>query len=225
MSIKVDSKLHKGRKKGRGAYPWLVPRIMLRKRGMDAISAKLLNESCLRCAALGSGRRSGVGMIWQQFYGMGPRNCAMPRRGFPHFDVTRKVTNCIAAGMSQFQICSGIIGREDIKKVKIGDFAPLPNMVIEDHTTPDNKPVTKPANPKIVEFFRKCAGYQINVRCLSYGQVYREGREECIYALLGLQGDVPELFGLNFPISARGGGGGGTFLTTTFSKCSKECEN
>ena len=109
-----------------------------------------------------------------------------------------KITNRLAVGLSNLKFGSKQFGQEGGKSLFLGDFAPVPNSVLEDHVPTSTKTEANPSPPRSIEMFRLCVGNQTNVWCLLFGQEYRSGREDCLYSLLDLQDETPELFTLNF---------------------------
>ena len=203
VCIRDDPKLHKRKKKGWECIADALSATQITKDGEKEPSAsKLLERTVFAMRGFGQWHIEwGVGCYGASFTEF-IRNIASDHvEDLRLFNVKCRITNRIAIGMSQLKIGSKILGQEDEKNLLLGDFMPVSNSVLEDHMLTDTKAESKPGQPKSMEMFRRCVENQINIWCLLFGAEYREEREECLYALLDLHDEVPELFTLNFLIT------------------------
>ena len=87
------------------------------------------------------------------------------------------------------------------KSLLLGDFALVPNTVMDDHVLTATKTEKRPPQPTNLEGFLNCVCNQINIWCLMFGEQYRNERETCVESLLGLHYATPELFTVGFLVA------------------------
>ena len=96
-----------------------------------------------------------------------------------------KITNRIAVGFSTLKFGAKKLGFEDEKNLLLGDFTQVSNSILEEHILVSATAEKKPGQPKMLEQFRRCAENQINLRCLFFGEQYRDERGLCLKNLFG----------------------------------------
>ena len=198
--LKDDPRLRKRRKSGWGSVAdALAARDGFKEGETDIAHTRLLERTLFALRGFGCFDITwGIGSYGKNFAELIRRIGTDNTEDMRVHHVKCKVANRIAYGFSNLKFGSKKLGFEDEKNLILGDFCHVPNAELELHFLVDGKMEKRPEEPKTVENFGKCVENQTNLRCLFFGEQYRDERELALQNLLELNDDAPELFSLDF---------------------------